>query len=164
MTHLVPVTMKAEVCALFLSFFFLNHVDISENERVALQWLLSKFQSDFPGKLCISWDLHSTVAGKEEPSIRVSLVSAILSMMSTCVSELQQLLHSWADTTLFFQTLKVCDVRKVASSASTPPLLCLPNSGASFLAVRFCGCRLCVMLSQRRAGDCLGRKPLRIPS
>lgn len=46
-------------------FFFLNHVDNSENggDSVTLQWLLSKFQSDFPGKLCTSWDLHSTVAG-----------------------------------------------------------------------------------------------------
>lgn len=36
MSHLVPVTMKTEVCALrfFLVFFFFfpNHVDISENE------------------------------------------------------------------------------------------------------------------------------------
>lgn len=31
---------------------------------MTLQCLLSKFQSDFPGKLRISWDLHSTVAGK----------------------------------------------------------------------------------------------------
>lgn len=37
MSHLVPVTMKTEVCALrfflvFFFFFFPNHVDISENE------------------------------------------------------------------------------------------------------------------------------------
>lgn len=62
---------------LFLIFFFLNHMDNSENEgdSVTLQWLLSKFQSDFPGKLCMSWDLHSTVAGKVEPFISFSPVS-----------------------------------------------------------------------------------------
>lgn len=92
MSHLVPVAMKAEVCAFFFFlsfFFFLNHVDNSENggRSVTLQWLLSKFQSDFPGKLSTSWDLHSTVAGSG--AVHQLLPGEyILSMMPVCASEL----------------------------------------------------------------------------
>lgn len=54
---------------------------------MTLQWLLSKFQSDFPGKLSTSWDLHSTVAGSG--AIHQLLPGEyILSMMPVCASEL----------------------------------------------------------------------------
>lgn len=45
---------------------------------MTLQCLLSKFQSDFPGKLRISWDLHSTVAGKAGGPVYQLLPGGIL--------------------------------------------------------------------------------------
>lgn len=64
----------------------------------------------------------------------------------------------------FSQTLKVCDVRKAAPAASTPPPLCLWDSG-EFLSCASWVLAVCSAASEesvRRSDNaCLGRSHLR---